>query len=111
MPAQTEDEQRYRQPKAPTGTPEAARRLFAASKPISGSPVKAYLGSRHITDLAGCDALRFHPRCYYRASEDDAPDVRPAWARSEEHTSELQSLMRLSYAVLCLKKKKYTIKT
>src|SRR3546814_1269882 len=58
----------------------AARRLFAASKPISGSPVKAYLGSRHITDLAGCDALRFHPRCYYRASEDDAPDVRPAWA-------------------------------
>src|SRR3546814_6602999 len=26
--------------------------------------------------------------------------------RSEEHTSELQSLMRLSYAVLCLKKKK-----
>src|SRR3546814_6631262 len=30
--------------------------------------------------------------------------------RSEEHTSELQSLMRISYAVFCLKKKKYTIK-
>src|SRR3546814_14037787 len=29
-------------------------------------------------------------------------------ARSEEHTSELQSLMRISYAVFCLKKKKYT---
>src|SRR3546814_5562397 len=33
----------------------------------------------------------------------------PAWARfklrSEEHTSELQSLMRISYAVFCLKKK------
>src|SRR3546814_9937173 len=28
--------------------------------------------------------------------------------RSEEHTSELQSLMRLSYAVFCLKKTKYT---
>src|SRR3546814_8827123 len=28
--------------------------------------------------------------------------------RSEEHTSELQSLMRISYAVFCLKKKKYT---
>src|SRR3546814_4671490 len=27
-------------------------------------------------------------------------------ARSEEHTSELQSLMRISYAVFCLKKKK-----
>src|SRR3546814_9036031 len=42
---------------------------------------------------------------------------RPKWAhrwsrmndmRSEEHTSELQSLMRISYAVFCLKKKKET---
>src|SRR3546814_3891811 len=39
------------------------------------------------------------------------------YARSEEHTSELQSLMRISYAVFCLKKKKtknkniYTIQT
>src|SRR3546814_4554931 len=31
-------------------------------------------------------------------------------SRSEEHTSELQSLMRISYAVLCLKKKKNTTK-
>src|SRR3546814_1313807 len=30
----------------------------------------------------------------------------PATGRSEEHTSELQSLMRISYAVFCLKKKK-----
>src|SRR3546814_4376020 len=30
----------------------------------------------------------------------------PATPRSEEHTSELQSLMRISYAVFCLKKKK-----
>src|SRR3546814_1159188 len=30
------------------------------------------------------------------------------WSRSEEHTSELQSLMRISYAVFCLKKKKKT---
>src|SRR3546814_7970472 len=30
--------------------------------------------------------------------------------RSEEHTSELQSLMRISYAVFCLKKKKQSIK-
>src|SRR3546814_1270541 len=30
--------------------------------------------------------------------------------RSEEHTSELQSLMRISYAVFCLKKKKKAIK-
>src|SRR3546814_3904770 len=31
--------------------------------------------------------------------------------RSEEHTSELQSLMRISYAVFCLKKKKHYTKT
>src|SRR3546814_9410062 len=33
------------------------------------------------------------------------------FARSEEHTSELQSLMRISYAVFCLKKKKNTHNT
>src|SRR3546814_7130214 len=32
-----------------------------------------------------------------------------AGGRSEEHTSELQSLMRISYAVFCLKKKKHNI--
>src|SRR3546814_1102298 len=35
--------------------------------------------------------------------------VMPYIARSEEHTSELQSLMRISYAVFCLKKKKTNI--
>src|SRR3546814_10231611 len=34
-----------------------------------------------------------------------------AASRSEEHTSELQSLMRISYAVFCLKKKKKTEKS
>src|SRR3546814_10611187 len=33
-------------------------------------------------------------------------DIRGIVGRSEEHTSELQSLMRISYAVFCLKKKK-----
>src|SRR3546814_7244087 len=32
----------------------------------------------------------------------------PGFFRSEEHTSELQSLMRISYAVFCLKKKTYS---
>src|SRR3546814_5240490 len=32
------------------------------------------------------------------------------YGRSEEHTSELQSLMRISYAVFCLKKKKQTMR-
>src|SRR3546814_4423660 len=35
-----------------------------------------------------------------------AKDVGAVKGRSEEHTSELQSLMRISYAVFCLKKKK-----
>src|SRR3546814_953735 len=35
----------------------------------------------------------------------------PSLARSEEHTSELQSLMRISYAVFCLKKKSTQLQT
>src|SRR3546814_5530472 len=35
--------------------------------------------------------------------------LRPIGDRSEEHTSELQSLMRISYAVFCLKKKKQNL--
>src|SRR3546814_6979485 len=38
--------------------------------------------------------------------EPAAPAASSVATRSEEHTSELQSLMRISYAVLCLKKKK-----
>src|SRR3546814_977826 len=38
-------------------------------------------------------------------TDTSVPDSSPA-TRSEEHTSELQSLMRISYAVFCLKKKK-----
>src|SRR3546814_3564372 len=34
------------------------------------------------------------------------PSYQRPYSRSEEHTSELQSLMRISYAVFCLKKKK-----
>src|SRR3546814_2911716 len=42
-----------------------------------------------------------------------SPEAIIAWVhrRSEEHTSELQSLMRISYAVFCLKKKKKTADT
>src|SRR3546814_3767598 len=41
--------------------------------------------------------------CRPRAAVSTPP---PCSTRSEEHTSELQSLMRISYAVFCLKKKK-----
>src|SRR3546814_2287550 len=42
------------------------------------------------------------------ASTDDVV-IMPRTIRSEEHTSELQSLMRISYAVFCLKKKNINI--
>src|SRR3546814_4144134 len=43
----------------------------------------------------------------HRQGEDrEGPAEVAAHRRSEEHTSELQSLMRISYAVFCLKKKK-----
>src|SRR3546814_1551109 len=41
-----------------------------------------------------------------RAQDDRRPQTLLQAFRSEEHTSELQSLMRISYAVFCLKKKK-----
>src|SRR3546814_6618458 len=48
------------------------------------------------------------------APADEVPGLPPpvvlAGFRSEEHTSELQSLMRISYAVFCLKKKKQTVR-
>src|SRR3546814_9349008 len=47
--------------------------------------------------------LRIPGVTYVRFDEEDAATFD---LRSEEHTSELQSLMRISYAVFCLKKKK-----
>src|SRR3546814_5407003 len=41
----------------------------------------------------------------YPRVETSWPSKSRTWKRSEEHTSELQSLMRISYAVFCLKKK------
>jgi hypothetical protein len=55
----------------PYDSVEAARRLFAASRPIAGTLAEAYLRRRGITDLAGTDALRFHPRCFYRIDRRD----------------------------------------
>src|SRR3546814_16602196 len=48
---------------------------------------------------SGRDQLHHHHLQHARAGHDAPQD------RSEEHTSELQSLMRISYAVFCLKKK------
>src|SRR3546814_1810526 len=55
------------------------------------------------------DGHRQHQRSIVaRAVSDLGGDFMPTQCRSDEHTSELQSLMRISYAVVCLKKKKTT---
>ena len=63
---------------AQTGSPEAARRLFAMSQPIARTLVETYLRNRGITALHEDGALRFHPRCYYRPDEDAPTETWPA---------------------------------
>src|SRR3546814_7883804 len=55
--------------------------------------------------ITGRGRLRPAPGRISPDAELSALSHRPDWLRSEEHTSELQSLMRISYAVFCLKKK------
>src|SRR3546814_6378415 len=59
----------------------------------------------------GTSSIRFVDHCsggVNPAGASAPPANRNFSIRSEEHTSELQSLMRISYAVFCLKKKKQT---
>jgi hypothetical protein len=74
---QASERRRTIQP-APTGSPEAARRLFAMSRPIHGTLAETYLRRRGITALHGTGSLRFHPRCYYRPDDHAATEAWPA---------------------------------
>jgi hypothetical protein len=76
------DRHRSRAPVAPTGSPEAARRLFAMSQPIARTLVETYLRNRGIAALHGTGALRFHPRCYYRPDDDSPTETWPAMIAS-----------------------------
>src|SRR3546814_10877290 len=71
-----------------------ANRLFPRGMVERGQEMIEWRADLH----AMRDAL-----CAADFRNDQCSDVRPA-GRSEEHTSELQSLMRISYAVFCLKK-------
>src|SRR3546814_8091084 len=71
--------------------------------------------SRPTMALMHCRPDRFHqPQTGHRFYQTQPHQWLPApahtvyWRRSEEHTSDLQSLMRISYAVFCLKKQKKT---
>src|SRR3546814_4117200 len=55
------------------------------------------------TRTSASDRTRWPPPASRSSTARPAPSTA---GRSEEHTSELQSLMRISYAVFCLKKKK-----
>src|SRR3546814_1056065 len=84
------------------------RAIFAGAQPRHSDGRQSLPGK-----AAGGDGIRrqaIHP---VRRTGSGLPPLRGrlgidrgGWRRSEEHTSELQSLMRISYAVFCLKKKK-----
>src|SRR3546814_4517957 len=69
-----------------------------------------------LTDLELTDTVMPEVQNAVPGTSDEEPEGQAAAAsatllRSEEHTSELQSLMRISYAVFCLKKKRHTYVT
>src|SRR3546814_10713384 len=66
---------------------------------INGAKCDICVISRHLRHFATSASMRF-PKFVLR--------IISVYYRSEEHTSELQSLMRISYAVFCLKKKNKT---
>src|SRR3546814_8174773 len=73
--------------------------------PVFGQAV----GTQHIDEILAV----WYPTHKTFLDLSDAPGAKESYrlrgaCRSEEHTSELQSLMRISYAVFCLKNKKHT---
>jgi Toprim domain len=61
------------------GSREAARRLFAISRPTAGTLVELYLRRRGIVELHHGGSLRYQPRCYYHGSDEDSPaEIWPA---------------------------------
>src|SRR3546814_14515400 len=74
-------------------------RSFGARRPVAARP--RLLARRPFRRRDEQGRGRDHRRRLYQSE----PPDHSRGARSEEHTSELQSLMRISYAVFCLKKK------
>ncbi|MGY2844245.1 hypothetical protein ACVIWU_005882 [Bradyrhizobium sp. USDA 4509] len=68
--------------RAPTGSQQAARRLFAMSRSIAGTVAETYLQRRGITRIHHGGSLRFHPRCYYRPDEHSPTETWPAMIAS-----------------------------
>src|SRR3546814_4187474 len=73
-------------------------------------PVELLPGALQQPHLAQPPPLRLGQEVDVQRGDADLPADLDHARRSEEHTSELQSLMRISYAVFCLKKKNNTRK-
>src|SRR3546814_3906434 len=86
----------------PTTTLTNPLTLVQIALAVRDVPFDEIVFVQYPTNTAPSDPNRVVPN--YTAAE-------PLWQRSEEHTSELQSLMRSSYAVFCLKNKKETVCT
>jgi hypothetical protein len=69
-------------PESPAGLPDAARRLLVMSYPIAGTIAETYLRTRGIGITPDLRPLRFHPRCFYRITDEatgkDRYEVWPA---------------------------------
>src|SRR3546814_2680465 len=86
-----------------TALDEVAERIRSLGEPAPGS-YKTFAKLTSIKEEEGVPEAKDMVRQLVAGHEAVAKTAR----RSEEHTSELQSLMRISYAVFCLKKKKTT---
>src|SRR3546814_5844144 len=79
--------------------------------PVSATPVEVLIIDPPPFAImwgAACLIISIVPRVLiWNARSQTAASIWSSSLRSEEHTSELQSLMRISYAVFCLKKQKY----
>src|SRR3546814_10017388 len=97
-----------------------AKLLLVGCGKMGGAMLTGWLEGRTVEEAVVVEPsapavapFRDRPGVYLsKGIEGVAPHFRPdIVVRSEEHTSELQSLMRISYAVFCLKKKKKKINT
>src|SRR3546814_6941260 len=101
-------------PKNFPGLGTTANHLAKLIADLSGGryTVKVFGGGELVPALKCLDAVQegtadlYHSADYYYQGKSKAFNFFTTVPRSEEHTSELQSLMRISYAVFCLQKKK-----
>src|SRR3546814_4191360 len=87
----------YREVRAAQAIIKNSRRVFLATDHTKFGR-NAMVRLAHVNEIHAVFTDRVPPKPMI--------DILAAAERSEEHTSELQSLMRISYAVFCLKKKK-----